>query len=410
MVFTFLGVGSAVVHLSFGQDAADLSFQAAGVGAVVARLTAVGGSIRASSGGFVAQGLEFFLNLVVGDFVDVGFALLQAVFTGFQLAFASVVLALLGRFVGDFSAGSFFADKVVDVALFAGQTNLLGVEVGLVGIQSTFVVTEFVGLVGVQLIAAGLGEAVFVGEFVVEGLLLFGQLLGTSVERLGTVFDVGVTGLLFFSQVGLVGVQSVAQFIHQVAALVLLQEFLADAVGFGHSVDTGVNHIGDFPATDTADDTACGGADSGSDESGSGDGADVEAVEDAAHGFDAGCGGQTHGGSTGGPDENTGSAEDPLGGGHKLAFFRDDRLLGSFLFARERRECSGFLTEVAQGAFDGAGTESETVADGLGDESGQFITDHPSTGGQGNETETDSDLSTGAHGRESGFDGVESAT
>ena len=171
-----------------------------------------------------------------------------------------------------------------------------------------------------------------------------------------------------------------------------------------------MNHIGHFPATDTADDTACGGSDSGSDESGSGDGADVEAVEDAAHGFDAGGGSQTHSGSTGGPDENTGSAEDPLGGGHKLAFFRDDRLLGSFLFTRERRERSGFLAEVAQGAFDGTGTESESVADGLGDESGQFITDHPSTGGQGNETETDSDLSTGAYGRESGFDGVESAT
>ena len=159
-----------------------------------------------------------------------------------------------------------------------------------------------------------------------------------------------------------------------------------------------MNHIGYFPATDTTDDTAGCSADSGSDESGSGHGAEVEAVEDAAHGFDAGCGRQTHGGSTGGPDENTGSAEDPLGCGHKLAFFRDDRLLGSFLFARERRERSGFLAEVAQGAFDSAGTESDTVAYGLGDESGQLVTDHPSTGGQSDETETDSDLSTGAYG------------
>ena len=92
---------------------------------------------------------------------------------------------------------------------------------------------------------------------------MFGQFRRASVERLGAVLNIGITGGLLFDQVLLVDIQAVGQFVHQVAALVLLEKLLADARRFGNTVDTGVNHIGHFPASDSTDDSAGDSADSG---------------------------------------------------------------------------------------------------------------------------------------------------
>ena len=64
---------------------------------------------------------------------------------------------------------------------------------------------------------------------------------------------------------------------------------------------------------------------------------------------------------------------------------------------------------MSKGAFDTSGGKSGAVAHGLGGKTGELVTDHPSTGGEGHETQTDSDFSAGTDGAESCFDSVESA-
>ncbi len=280
---------------------------------VAVGFSAVGSGLAARVFGFLPKGLEFCLYLVVGDTVDVGFTVLQAAVAGFQATFTAVVLGLLAIAVCLPTEGSFLADEVFDVALFSGEAYFLGIEVGLIGVEALFVSFEALGFVAVEFIGAGLGEARLVGELVVENLLVLGEGFPATIERLLALSDVFVSGNSLFGEVGFVLFEAVAQVVHEVAALVLLEKLFANATGFGDTVETTVDHCGHFHATQSTYYGSANAADGRAPETGSGGSGQAKvALDGSGNGFEASSDTEAEDAAAGETDEPTGSGEGVL--------------------------------------------------------------------------------------------------
>ena len=211
------------------------------------------------------------MNSVVSDAIDVSFALLEIAFAILQVAFTVVVLTLLGSGVAIQAASGFLAGQVRHVGLFVGQAYFFRVQVRLTTVEFVFEFVQASGFVVVKFIGTTLGQTFLIGHLVVEDFSLFGEGLAARTECAFTLSNVGVTGFLLLGEVGGVLVDALFQFIEDVASLVLFQKFFADAGGFGYAVESAVNHIGDFETTGGTHDSSGSAADSGADESGSGD-------------------------------------------------------------------------------------------------------------------------------------------
>ena len=82
---------------------------------------------------------------------------------------------------------------------------------------------------------------------------------------------------------------------------------------------------------------------------------------------------------------------------HKARLVRKDRrLFRSFLWG-QRRQSARFLTQVSKNAVGRSGGKTDWVGGHFRSGAGQFVTNHPSTGGKRHKADADSDLGTDAH-------------